>query len=257
MSETKYLKCPCQKCGEFIEFPAHGIGSGVTCPHCGERTSLFASPVAPSSIAAPASEVTPAPLRGVLCEPTDEQASTSALSIESAEAVGDLATAGRKSRSRALPAVISAVVLIVISGALFVFRDKFTGSEPADSKGLTAAGARQVPAGKDSEPTQTVSPASASKTPKSLDDLKVGAITLEKAKGSSLVYAVGVLRNESDHQRFGVNVEVGLADAKGAKAGVAKDYRSVIEPREEWRFRALVLDTKAVSAKLSKVREEE
>ena len=25
MSETKYLKCPCLKCGGPIEFPAHGI----------------------------------------------------------------------------------------------------------------------------------------------------------------------------------------------------------------------------------------
>jgi hypothetical protein len=177
--------------------------------------------------------------------------------MESAEATAGLAAAGRKSCSRALPTVISAVVLIVVSGALFVFRDKFMGSEPSDSKGVTGAGTTQVPTGKDSEPAHTASPTSASKTPKSLDDLKVGAITLEKAKGSSLVYAVGVLRNESDHQRFGVNIEVELANAKGTKAGVAKDYRSVIEPRQEWRFRALVLETKAVSAKLSKIREEE
>src|SRR5437773_11691850 len=45
MSETKYLKCPCQKCGGSIEFPVHGIGMAVGCPHCGQKTTLFAPPV--------------------------------------------------------------------------------------------------------------------------------------------------------------------------------------------------------------------
>ena len=88
-------------------------------------------------------------------------------------------------------------------------------------------------------------------------DLKVGPITLEKARGSSLVHAVGVLKNDSDHQRFGVNIELELSDARGNKAGTARDYRTVIEPHQEWRFRALLLDSKAVSARLDRIREEE
>jgi hypothetical protein len=79
---------------------------------------------------------------------------------------------------------------------------------------------------------------------------------LEKAKGSSLVYAVGVLRNESDHQRFGVTIEVELTDAGGNSAGLAKDYRAVIEPRQEWRFRALILNSKAVRGVVTRVHEE-
>jgi len=54
-----------------------------------------------------------------------------------------------------------------------------------------------------------------------------------------------------------VNLELELTDARGNKAGTAKDYRTVIEPRQEWRFRALVLDSKAVSAKVAAIREEE
>jgi len=92
---------------------------------------------------------------------------------------------------------------------------------------------------------------------KSLDDLKVGPIKLEKAKGSSLVYAVGVMKNASDFQRFGVTIELEVTDAGGRKVGTAKDYRNVIEPRQEWRFRALVLDSKAVSASVARIREEE
>jgi hypothetical protein len=105
-----------------------------------------------------------------------------------------------------------------------------------------------------SAPTNGVATPAAAK---SIDDLKVGPITLEKAKGSSLVYAVGVLRNDSSHQRFGVNLELELTDARGNKAGSAKDYRAVLEPRQEWRFRALVLDSKAVSGKVAAIREEE
>jgi len=48
-----------------------------------------------------------------------------------------------------------------------------------------------------------------------------------------------------------------LLDERGNAAGTAKDYRSVIEPRDEWRFRALVLYSKAVSAKVSRISEEE
>jgi len=86
--------------------------------------------------------------------------------------------------------------------------------------------------------------------------LKTGSIIIEKAKGSSLIYAVGVLRNDSGHQRFGVNIELELTDARGNKVGTAKDYRAVLEPRQEWRFRALVLDSKAAAATVSSIREE-
>jgi hypothetical protein len=247
MSETKYLKCSCQKCGASIEFPIHGTGSVVPCPHCGERTTLFVPPTVGSSAATPASEVTPATPPVGLVGPTDELA----------EASEGFATTGGRRGSGALPLSISVVLLILIGGAVFVFRNRFTRPELADSKVPVSVETTKAPTGKESESVQTASSALAAKTPKSADDLKVGDITLEKAKGSSVVYAVGVLRNESDHQRFGVNIEVELADAKGAKAGVAKDYRSVVEPRQEWRFRALVLDTKAVSAKLSRIREEE
>jgi hypothetical protein len=93
--------------------------------------------------------------------------------------------------------------------------------------------------------------------PKSIEDLKVGAVKLEKAKGNSLVYAVGTLRNDSPHQRYGVRLELQLTGPDGAMLGLAKDYRSVLEPQQDWHFRALVLDSKAVSAKVAAIREEE
>jgi hypothetical protein len=96
------------------------------------------------------------------------------------------------------------------------------------------------------------------KGPKSPGDLKSGDVILEKSKGgSSLVYAVGTIANNSDHQRFGVKVEVDIVDAGGKKIGKATDYIQVIEPRGNWRFHALVLEDKASSAKIASIKEDE
>lgn len=40
-AEDGYIKCPCNNCDVLIEFPAHGLGQTVTCPHCGLETVLF------------------------------------------------------------------------------------------------------------------------------------------------------------------------------------------------------------------------
>lgn len=82
-------------------------------------------------------------------------------------------------------------------------------------------------------------------------------ITLEKTTNSSVVYAVGMIKNKSDRQRFGVKIELDLLDPNSEKIGTATDYLSILEPRTEWRFKALVLDAKAVSARVARVHEEE
>jgi hypothetical protein len=84
----------------------------------------------------------------------------------------------------------------------------------------------------------------------------VSPITIEKTKGSSLIYAIGTLSNSSDRQRFGVKLQFDLFDDTGQKVGTAKDYQSVIEPKAEWKFRALVVTSKATSAKIASVTEE-
>jgi hypothetical protein len=35
-----FAKCACQHCGGHIEFPIHGLGRKISCPHCGEPTLL-------------------------------------------------------------------------------------------------------------------------------------------------------------------------------------------------------------------------
>src|SRR5581483_8550407 len=75
-------------------------------------------------------------------------------------------------------------------------------------------------------------------------------VELQKAGQGSLVYAVGVLHNTTDQQKFGVKVEIDLFDAHGAKVGVATDYTQTIDAGAQWHFHALVVATGAAKAKI-------
>ena len=85
----------------------------------------------------------------------------------------------------------------------------------------------------------------------------LSAVQLEKSVGTSLVYAVGTVKNQTDRKRFGVKVELDIFDAAEQKLATATDYQPVIEPGASWRFKALVLDSKAISAKLSAIKEDQ
>lgn len=85
----------------------------------------------------------------------------------------------------------------------------------------------------------------------------VSAITLEDTPGSSLVYAVGTVRNATNRRRFGVKVELELFDADGKSIGAAKDYQATIEPQAEWKFKALVVESKVASAKITSIKEDQ
>lgn len=85
---------------------------------------------------------------------------------------------------------------------------------------------------------------------------RVSPVTLDKGEGSSLVYAVGMIGNLANRQRFGVRVELELRNANGIKVGNATDYRPTLELKEEWRFRALVVEKKATSAKILTIKED-
>jgi len=86
---------------------------------------------------------------------------------------------------------------------------------------------------------------------------RVSTVALEKTQGSSLVYAVGTIRNETNRRRFGVKVEIELLDTTGSKVGTASDYQQALEPKAEWRFKALVLDSKAASARIAAIKEDQ
>jgi ribosomal protein S27E len=93
--------------------------------------------------------------------------------------------------------------------------------------------------------------------PKSHDDLHVSEIELERTPNTTLVYAVGVVTNASDWQRFGVRIELDLLNAQEKKIGETQDYKEILEPHQAWQFRAMIHQKKAVSAKLSALTEQE
>lgn len=168
-------------------------------------------------------------------------------------ALPEVSTADRRTRKVGSLWVFLLVALVLIGVGVKAFYRNEPGPVSPTS---TAAEHESKPADSASLGKEPTNQDSSALNAKSLEDLKVGPITLEKAKNSTLYYAVGTLRNTSAFQRFGVHVEVALSDRNGKSAGIAKDYRSIIEPKEEWRFRALVLDSKAVSGTLLSVREE-
>lgn len=86
---------------------------------------------------------------------------------------------------------------------------------------------------------------------------RASPITLEKGQGTSLVYALGTLTNTENRQRFGVKLELELLDGAGQKVGSAKDYGQTIEPHGEWQFKALVVESKAKSARVASLSEQQ
>jgi hypothetical protein len=206
MSQTKYLKCECQHCGNHLEFPADAIGMAVDCPHCRQQTELTLS--TPPELSAPAP----------------------------------------KNMTWIIAGIVILLIGVIATVASFVVLNR-----------LAKRNQRHTPVAVTKEPgTKRVSPAMpANGTGQiSTNNFSVSQIVLEKAKGSALVYAVGTVKNDSPQQRFGIKVELDLFDADGLKVGAASDYQQILEPKAEWRFKALVLDPKAASATLASIKED-
>lgn len=89
-----------------------------------------------------------------------------------------------------------------------------------------------------------------------LHGFQIGPITFRQAEGSSLVYAIGVVRNDTDHQRFGVRIRLDLLDDHEHAMGSTSDYIQVLEPHQDWHFKALLTTPKAVKAKLANIEEQ-
>ena len=236
MNHQPFQKCACQNCGDSIEFPAQGVGLSIDCPHCNQRTLLTGnveSPLPETSEETPSAPPVPRPVP----EPLSESKKTKTFAV-----IGTL------------------LVLGVLAGVATWYFKAGPGRRRSESASLalprdpssppsSAANAEVLPKG-------TTNTGTATKAEKSLDDLKPGPVTLEKAKFGSLVYAVGKLKNDSAHQRFGVKIEIECKDAKGRPAGKASDYTQVIEPGQEWRFQALVLDSKATTGSVVDLQED-
>jgi hypothetical protein len=143
-----------------------------------------------------------------------------------------------------------------LAGALMALKRAQHWAEQQRKQGSVAAPIAAVEPGQPSsslqEQTNTSAPNSFS-----LQGLEPSDVTIQKTMGSSLIYAVGTITNTTDRQRFGVKVELELSDALGRKLGNASDYRQVLEAGAQWNFKALIVDSKTVSAKISSIREDQ
>jgi hypothetical protein len=84
----------------------------------------------------------------------------------------------------------------------------------------------------------------------------ISTVRIEKTAGTTLAYATGTVKNQTDRQRFGVTVEIDLLDAAGKKIGATKDYTDTVETNATWSFRALVVQKGVVAARINSIREQ-
>lgn len=215
--QESYLKGPCENCGAHIEFPAQGLGQSIPCPHCGENTNLLQS---------------------------------DAPSIESST------TSNSQKRRRPILLIALSCLALIAAMAFGIFAARKNAVEPEKTISETKVedlAPQNAPAKKQPAPKSK----KAAATPDfESNNLQAFRVTLEKSENSRLIYATGAIRNQSNRQRFGVKVELDLLDEQGAKLGSATDYAQIIEPRKEWKFRAMVTEPKAASVKITAITEE-
>lgn len=150
-----------------------------------------------------------------------------------------------KPRGRLLAAVVAAVfVIMVVPVAWALFRHKAQRSVPQT---VTNGAARIETIPKSSNPPAPIEIET--------NQFRIGQITLEKGEGTGITYALGTLKNSSEHQRFGVKIILDVLDADDHRIGSASDYLAVLDPAKEWRFRALVTEPGAAGVKVAGITE--
>lgn len=162
----------------------------------------------------------------------------------------------RPKSAKPLTVSLLAVTVVLIAGVGLILHFKRPFKQPEQPVSvvqpvvLTNAPKVEVPVVAQTKP---------SKTPPDMEtnDFAVSPVKLEKAPGSTLVYVIGKLRNLSGQTRYGVKLEFGLSDTNHQPVGIATDYHSTLEPYGEWNFRAMILESKAVSAHFRSVKEDQ
>jgi flagellar basal body-associated protein FliL len=149
---------------------------------------------------------------------------------------------------------ISLVVFIVAAGlaAVLFFAKKPGQAGVSETQNITAARsntptvASASPVIQNNPPVETLT-----------NEFGLLPFQLERTPGSSLVYVTGTIRNLSSRQRFGVKVEFGLFGTNDIAVGKAADYQPMLDPHGDWHFKALVIESKAASARLDSIVEQE
>ncbi|MEW6302646.1 MAG: FxLYD domain-containing protein [Verrucomicrobiota bacterium] len=244
------LKCACRHCNGRIAFPPEAAGSVITCPHCGKETPLIAPGVAvpvAKPAAAPAAAATakgtampvgaaaakppagapppPPPPPAPKSEPAEgESKPVAGVNFVTCKECGTQVSIKAKQcpacgapirNMKRMIRMFGTILIVALVGA-FVFFNK-------DKVGLAQK------------------------------ELEVVKYELEKVKGTSLVYVVGTLKNNTDLQFTSVRVDFNLFDKDGKQIGTASDFVMIIEPKTEWAFKAQVLENNAVKVKFDKI----
>lgn len=163
------------------------------------------------------------------------------------------ASAPRKSSSKW---ILAGIIILVAglaggAGALVMAQRLAAKSKPRQNE------PRQGFNAKSDTPARAGAPATPHRGDNSpFDGFSASEVKIESKAGSTLVYAVGTVKNETDKPRFGVTVELGLFDAAGQRLGGARDYKDSMEPRSEWSFRALLVQKHVAAARVSAIREQ-
>lgn len=156
------------------------------------------------------------------------------------------ASSAAKASVRPMVLVVALLVALAAGVAGFIWLKKpAADSTPAAEPDKTMATATNPPV--------AVAPPDEAVT----NRFAVSAIKLESTPGSSLVYVTGLVRNMDERQRYGVKVVLQLFDTNEAPVGLATDYDQIVETNGEWHFKALVMSSKAMSAQLSTVVEDQ
>ena len=85
----------------------------------------------------------------------------------------------------------------------------------------------------------------------------VSPVSIEKGLGGSIFHATGTVRNISAKKKFGVKIELDLRDAGNSRVGSASDYMPSLEAGAEWKFKALITNSKTTSATITSIREDQ
>lgn len=105
-------------------------------------------------------------------------------------------------------------------------------------------------------PSHALAITNAAPNPFAEQQFSVSNVTLQKSSGSSLIHAVGSLKNLSPQRRFAVRVEIELKDDAGQLLDPAKDYTATMEPGAVWNFKALVNAKGATTARVITITED-
>jgi len=282
----KYLRCGCPACGNVLTYPDYSAGGTSVCDKCGKSVRLPAAPKAapPAPVAAvkpaaapPPKPGPPAPSRS---EPPKKRGGflrfvlwTLNLAVLAAVAIvflkrGEHETPEKSPESAPLPAPATNPIPATTVVATPPPATNTNTPPPPPPPQTNIVTITNVVTVTNRPPPNTSPPAAPTNTtatnttpiPAGTNSLAVLGLSIERPrgnKGSRLTYVTGVLQNQSDRKRFGVRIELNLLDRARNNVGMATDYTPVIEPKATWRFRALVLDARAVGASVAAIKEDQ